>query len=124
MNSVNFILSEQVLRKNVYLNETEDFKSKNFLNKLKQVNLQNNEKKNKETEKKKLKELSQEFESIFIHQMIKTMRATVGKSNLYHGGMAENIYQDMLDQEYAKSMSQQKNFGIAEIVYAQLSKYL
>lgn len=94
MDSVNSILGEQILGKNI------------------------------EKKREKLKELSKEFESIFIHQMLKTMRATVGKSSLYHGGMSEDIYQGMLDQEYAKSMSKEKNFGIAEKVYNQLSKYL
>jgi flagellar protein FlgJ len=39
-----------------------------------------------------LYQVSQEFEAIFIKQMLDTMRKTVNKSGLLDGGMAENIF--------------------------------
>jgi len=63
-----------------------------------------------------------EFESIFVKMMLKEMRATVDKSDsLVSGGWAEDIFQDMLDDEYSKSMADTANFGLAEMLYRQLA---
>ena len=62
----------------------------------------------------------QEFESIFVKTMLKTMKQSVQKSGLVDGGMAEDIFQDMLYDEYALSMSRNASFGIADQIYIQL----
>jgi flagellar protein FlgJ len=46
------------------------------------------------------------------------MRKTVNKTGMIHGGQAEEIFSDMLDQERAKSMS----IGIGDMLFMQLSK--
>jgi flagellar protein FlgJ len=69
----------------------------------------------------KLYEQCREFESIFVKMMLTAMRKTVDKSEgLINGGMAEDIYQDMLNDEYAKSMTKTAGFGLADQVYLQL----
>ena len=72
----------------------------------------------------KLYEVSQEFEAIFIKQMLNVMRETVNKSGLIDGGMAEEIFEDMLYDEYALKMSQTAQFGLADSIYKQLSAYI
>ncbi len=72
----------------------------------------------------KLYEVSQEFEAIFIKQMLNVMRETVNKSGLIDGGMAEEIFEDMLYDEYALKMSQTAGFGLADSIYKQLSAYI
>ena len=74
------------------------------------------ESKTKELEK--LKKACGDFESIFMNQMLKEMRKTVNKTKLIHGGQAEEIFSDMLDQERSKKMS----IGLGDILYRQLSK--
>ncbi len=65
---------------------------------------------------------SQEFESIFVNMMVKEMRATVGKENdIMNGGQAEDIFSDMLYDEYSKGMTKASNFGLADSIYRQLS---
>jgi len=72
--------------------------------------------------KSELFEQCREFESIFVKMMIKQMRSSVDKSDsLLNGGWAEDIFQDMLDDEYSKSMAQTANFGLAEQIYRQLA---
>ncbi|MBL8967147.1 MAG: rod-binding protein, partial [Spirochaetaceae bacterium] len=71
--------------------------------------------------KSALYEQCAEFESIFAKMMLKEMRNTVEKSGLVDGGWAENIFQDMLDDEYSKSMAKTANFGLADQLYRQLS---
>lgn len=72
----------------------------------------------KKKELGKLKNACSEFESIFMHQMLKEMRKTVKKTGMVHGGQAEEIFADMLDQERAKSMT----VGLGDILFMQLSR--
>ncbi len=69
---------------------------------------------------RRLKEACSDFEAIFIKQMLDSMRKTVNKSGLMDGGMAEEIFQDMLYDKYAEKMSKTGNFGIKDILYKQL----
>ena len=73
------------------------------------------------TDSKRLKELSQDFEAIFIKQMLKAMNNTLEKDGLLDGGYAERIYEDMLLDEYSLKMARSANFGLAELLYKQLS---
>jgi len=61
-----------------------------------------------------IKRLSNEFESLFLSIVLKSMRNSVQKSGLMDGGNAEEIYRSMLDEEYAKSMAEQRHTGIAD----------
>lgn len=64
-----------------------------------------------------------DFESIFAKMMLKEMRNSVDKTgDIMNGGWAEDIFQDMLDDEYSKSMAETANFGLAEQLYHQLAK--
>jgi Rod binding domain-containing protein len=70
----------------------------------------------------KLYEQCREFESIFVNMMLKEMRGTVEKSGLIDGGQAEDIFSDMLYDEYAKGMTKAAGFGLADSVYLELSR--
>jgi len=61
-----------------------------------------------------------EFEAIFIKQMLNSMRKTVEKSGLLNGGLAEEFFEDMLYDEYAKKMAVTANLGLAAMIYSQL----
>ncbi len=78
----------------------------------------------KEKAKTRLKEISYEWESIFINQLLKEMRNSIHKTSLFHGGYAENLFEDMLYDEYAKLIAKSDQFGFAKQIYDQLSKYL
>lgn len=93
------------------------------------LNIKNSEEntENKEivnNEKKRLREVSEDFEALMINQMLKEMRKTVNKSDFLNGGMAEQIFEDMLYDEYSKEFSKTKTFGLADIIYNQLEKYV
>lgn len=61
-----------------------------------------------------IKQLSEDFEAIFLGLVLKSMRDSVQKSGLIDGGNAENIYRSMLDDEYAKQMAAQHHTGLAD----------
>ena len=69
----------------------------------------------------KLYKASVEFEAILIKQMLNAMRKSVPKSGLLDGGMAEEFFEDMLYDEYAKNMAQSAHFGLAQLIVKQLS---
>ena len=68
-----------------------------------------------------LREATQEFESLFLHQLMKAMRSTIPKNNLFHGGQSEEIFTDMLDQEISKIASK-RGIGIADLLFEQLQQ--
>lgn len=65
-----------------------------------------------------------DFESLFIKQMLDVMRKTVKKEGLVDGGMSEEIFTDMLYDEYSKTMAQTSQFGLARMIYEQVSSKL
>jgi flagellar protein FlgJ len=73
-----------------------------------------------EVSDKKLLDLSYEMESIFIGQMLRTMRNTVMETNFFGKSMAKDIFNDMLYDEYAKLMARTDQFGLARQIYNQL----
>jgi len=75
-------------------------------------------------EHKKLWETCIETESLFIGKMLKEMRKTVPKNEWLHGGQAEEIFEDMLYDEYALNMSKNYNFGMAKLLYNEMSRRL
>jgi len=75
-------------------------------------------------EQQKLLEACRDFEALFIEQMLNAMRKTVEKTGLVDGGMAEEIFEDMLYEEYAKKMARTAGFGLAETLYRELSPRL
>ncbi|KAB2952595.1 flagellar biosynthesis protein FlgJ [Heliorestis acidaminivorans] len=72
-------------------------------------------------EDKKLRELCQEFESIFIYQMLKSMRNTIDRSDLIPESPGRQIWESMLDEEYAKEMAKKEDLGLARLLYQDLS---
>jgi len=78
----------------------------------------------KDPYRKKLFDASVEFESMFVKLMLNQMRKTVEKQNMIHGGYAEDIFEDMLYDEYAKEISKNESLGIAEQIYSSMAKSL
>lgn len=74
--------------------------------------------------RKKLYDASVEFESVFVKMMLKEMKSTVHKEKLIDGGYAEEIFEDMLYDEYAKNISKNESMGLAEEIYKQMSQSL
>ena len=69
---------------------------------------------------RKLKKVCQDFEAIFIYQMLRMMRATVPESELLKKSPGHDMFEGMLDEELAKKISTGGNFGIAGLLYRQM----
>ena len=53
----------------------------------------------------------------FFGQMLKAMRATVGKPAYFHGGRAEEVFQGQLDQQLAEHMTETSAKRFAEPMF-------
>ena len=73
-------------------------------------------------QQKKLWDTCIEAESLFVGKMLKEMRKTVDKGEWLHGGYAEEIFEDMLYDEYSLQVSKNSNFGMAKLLYNELSR--
>ena len=73
-------------------------------------------------DKKALQKSCQGFEAIFVQSLFKAMHKTVVDGGLLKKDNATALYQDMLDQEVAKNISQKQTLGLAEQMYHQTEK--
>ena len=86
-----------------------------------QQNYKNNIETNKPNSNKKLKELkeiSNQFESIFINQILKQARQNKIENGLFDT-KAINTFNSMIDEQYSEILSQKTNFGISEALFNQ-----
>jgi Rod binding domain-containing protein len=61
-----------------------------------------------------------EMESLFIHFLLKEMRATVDVSGFISGGRSEDILTSMLDAELSRSIAAAGGMGLAPVLMDQL----
>jgi Rod binding domain-containing protein len=69
-------------------------------------------------EEAKLKEACQNFEEMFLTQMMKQMRKSAPGS----GGSEQKQFEEMLDSERAKSWSADGGVGMAQMMFEQMKK--
>jgi flagellar protein FlgJ len=67
-----------------------------------------------------LRDACLKMEALFIHHLLKEMRATIHKSGFISGGRSEEIYTSMLDAETANKISARGGIGLAEMLLHQL----
>lgn len=73
-------------------------------------------------EKKRLYDTALEFQSLFINMMLKGMRQTLHtEDDMLYGGRTQEIFEDMLYDEYSKTYSRTAGFPLAEQVYLQMA---
>ncbi|MEW6681036.1 MAG: rod-binding protein [bacterium] len=77
-----------------------------------------------QADQRKLRSACVEFEAIFISKLLKGLRGTIDKTGFIDGGRGEEIFQDMLYDEYAKTVAEKQSLGIAEIIYKDMVKKL
>ena len=65
---------------------------------------------------------AQDFEAVYISEMLKPMFETVEVDDIFGGGKGEEVFRGMLVQEMGKSIAKQGGFGLADHVKAELLK--
>lgn len=66
--------------------------------------------------------IARQFEAMLAGYMLKTMNNSVEKSTLVPENQGENIFKDMLMDEYANKLSEGKGMGLSDLIYRSLLK--
>lgn len=72
------------------------------------------------TVRAKLRKSANEFETMFMSQMLTPMFDSVEVDETFGGGHSEQMFRSLLVNEYAKTASASGNFGLADQVYREL----
>ena len=67
-------------------------------------------------------EAARAFESIFVNELMKSMRKTLPEDGMLNSGFANNVFNSMLDQEYSSIASRSGQFGLAHMIALQMNR--
>lgn len=100
-----------------------DFLKPSFENPLKEkiLSAQENTDPKKIDQTNRLYQACEDFQTLLIKQMVDVMRKSVIKSDLSPHNQGTEIFEDMLYDQYARSMSKTSYFDLAKTVYHQIS---
>ena len=90
----------------------------NLNSKLHNQNNTDTNKLNSDKNLKELKEISNQFESIFINQILKQARKNKIENGLFDSE-AISTFNTMIDEQYSDILSKKTNFGISEALFNQ-----
>ena len=89
-----------------------------FNSKLQNLNNGDVSKLNSDKKLKELKDISNQFESIFINQILKQARKNKIENGLFDSE-AIDTFNSMIDQQYSEILSKKTNFGISDALFNQ-----
>ncbi|HEX7005739.1 MAG TPA: rod-binding protein [Alphaproteobacteria bacterium] len=69
---------------------------------------------------RELRQVAQEFEALFLAQMMANMFSGIDPNGPFGGGPGEVAFRDMLNQEYAKVMARSGGVGVADAVMREI----
>lgn len=74
-------------------------------------------------DREKLAHVAEQFEAIFVRQMLSAARKTDFGESIF-GGQAMDTFRQMQDERFADVASQSGAFGLANMLEAQLARHL
>jgi flagellar protein FlgJ len=77
----------------------------------------------KKIDEKKLKKACEDFEALFINQLMQSMRRTVLKSKFLEDAPGKEVYQSLFDRELSKKMAQKGALGVGKIIYQKVLEH-
>lgn len=77
--------------------------------------------KSKKNDLKRLKEVSQEFEAVFLQKIWEQMRKTVPKEGYLHN-KEEDLYLSLFDLELSRLMAKSGGIGLSHLIFEQLKE--
>jgi Rod binding domain-containing protein len=73
-------------------------------------------------ENPEMRKAAQEFEAVFINELLSHMDQGLSTDGPFSGGQAEGIYRGMFDEAVGKELAKRGGIGIAENVYREMLK--
>lgn len=69
-----------------------------------------------------VRQAAQDFEAVFVAQMLAPMFDSLSSDGMFGGGPGENIYRSILVDEYGKAVARAGGIGIADQVQREILK--
>jgi len=77
------------------------------------------------TDRAQIRQAAEMFESYFLQMMFREMRSTnFNENGIIPRSNAEQIFTDMLDETVADQAAKTGGFGLADMLYAQMTRHL
>jgi len=76
----------------------------------------------RDMDKSAARKAAEQFEAVFLSQMLAPMFETVPTDSFMGGGQAESVYRGMMVEEMGKSLAKQGGIGIADSVFREILK--
>jgi Rod binding domain-containing protein len=70
----------------------------------------------------KARKAAEEFEAVFLSQILNTMNEGIQAGGPFGGGQDEEMWRGMLNEHYAAQIARQGGIGIADQVYGEILK--
>ena len=71
---------------------------------------------------KSARRVAQEFEAVFLSEMLGPVFESVDTDGLFGGGEGEKVFRSLMVQEYGKAIAQSGGVGIADAVQREILK--
>ena len=68
------------------------------------------------------RKVSEEFEAVFLGQMLQPMFQNIEAAEPFEGGPSEKIWRTMQVEEYGKALSKAGGIGIADAIFREIIK--
>ena len=68
----------------------------------------------------KTRQAAEDFEAVFLGQMLAPMFQGLETEGMFGGGSAERVYRSMMVQEYGRAMASNGGIGIADAVQREI----
>lgn len=76
----------------------------------------------KEVREEKLRKACGDFEALFMARIFKMMRQTVTKSDFLGGGLNQDLFLSLFDEELSRSLAKKGGLGVGRMLYQHLTK--
>jgi len=68
------------------------------------------------------RKIAEDFEAVFLSQMLQPMFENLGAEEPFGGGSAEDMWRSMQVEEYGKAITKAGGIGVADAVYREIIK--
>jgi flagellar protein FlgJ len=70
----------------------------------------------------KAKQVSEQFESFFVYQLLESMSAGLKTDGPFGGGSAEKTWRSMQNEQYGKAITGKGGIGLGDAIYRQIQR--
>lgn len=72
------------------------------------------------TPKERARATAEQFEGVFLNQMLSAMFEDIGENDTFNGGYAEDTYRGLLTETYADTITKAGGIGVADSIMREL----